>query len=126
MNGDDFTFDEYQSNAVKTMVFPRVFVEDDTDSLGYVEVPWLYPVLGLAGEAGEIAEKLKHVLRDNKGHINAAQMTEIGKELGDQLWYIAIIAHKLGLSLSKIAKFNNEKLLSRQKRGKLLGRGDNR
>lgn len=87
---------------------------------------FIYPTLGLAGETGEVAEKIKKVLRDKKGKLDKTAKDEIKKELGDVLWYLTQLAAELGLSLDEIAKFNLEKLLSRLKRDKLSGNGDNR
>lgn len=82
--------------------------------------------MGLAGEAGEIAEKIKKVLRDDNGLITNEKKQEIKKELGDVLWYVSQIATELGLSLEESASFNIEKLTSRKERGKLQGSGDDR
>lgn len=105
-------FKEYQKQSRETAIYPdrgKNFV---------------YPTLGLCGEAGEIAEKIKKVLRDDGGKISAEKKELIKKELGDVLWYVAQIASELKLSLDDVAKHNLEKLFSRKKRGKLLGGGD--
>ena len=86
----------------------------------------IYPVLELVGDSGEVAEKVKKILRDNQGIIEEEKRQEIKKELGDVLWYVAQIATELNLSLDEIADFNLEKLASRKKRNKLHGSGDNR
>ena len=85
-----------------------------------------YFVLGLNGEAGEVAEKIKKVLRDNNGVISDEKKAEIEKELGDVLWYLSQTATELGLDLSEVAAKNLEKLFSRQARNKITGDGDNR
>ncbi len=87
---------------------------------------FIYPTLGLAGETGEVAEKIKKVLRDDDGIMTKEKKEEIKKELGDILWYLSQLATELNLSLDKIAKFNLEKIFSRKKRGKLHGSGDDR
>lgn len=107
-------FDDYQKEAKKTAIYPNVGEN------------FIYPTLGLAGEAGEIAEKIKKVLRDDGGKLTQEKKTELQKELGDILWYVAQLSTELGLSLSKIADKNLEKLSSHKKRGKLRGSGDNR
>lgn len=84
----------------------------------------LYPTLGLAGEAGEVAEKVKKIIRDNKQIIDEKE--EIAKELGDVLWYVAAIARDIGYSLDVIAEINLDKLADRKARGTLQGNGDNR
>ena len=85
-----------------------------------------YPVLGLNGEAGEVAEKLKKVIRDDGGLIPQAKRDEFIKELGDALWYINACAVELNSSLDEVAKTNLDKLFDRKDRGVLQGSGDNR
>ncbi len=83
-------------------------------------------VLGLVGEAGEIAEKFKKLVRDNDSNEDLIDREDIAKELGDVLWYVATLAHYLEIPLEDIANKNIEKLTSRLERGKLSGSGDNR
>jgi NTP pyrophosphatase (non-canonical NTP hydrolase) len=104
---------EYQQAARRTAIYPdhhRV----------------LYPALGLASEAGEVAGKIKKVLRDQGGDFGRASIEAIKDELGDVLWYVAMLAGDLGLSLEAIAAANLDKLASRQQRGRLSGGGDRR
>lgn len=108
------TFEEYQTQSRKTALYP------DKDR------NFVYPTLGLAGEAGEVAEKIKKVLRDGGGVMSDEKKTEIEKELGDVLWYVSQIATELGLSLDRVATVNIEKLLSRLDRGVIKGDGDDR
>jgi NTP pyrophosphatase (non-canonical NTP hydrolase) len=104
---------EYQRLSRRTAEYPR------TD--------WLaYPALGLAGEAGEVAEHAKKAIRDDAGTISEERRAAMAKELGDVLWYVAQLASELELDLSDIAETNLEKLLSRQRRGVLSGSGDDR
>ncbi|MEA3293101.1 MAG: nucleoside triphosphate pyrophosphohydrolase family protein [Patescibacteria group bacterium] len=107
-------FKEYQDKSRETAIYPN---KDNN---------FIYPVLGLVGESGEVAEKIKKVLRDNNGIIDEERKQEIKKELGDVLWYIAQIATELNLQLDEIACFNIEKLKSRKHRNQLHGSGDNR
>ena len=86
----------------------------------------IYPTLGLAGEAGEVADKVKKVIRDKKGFFGAMEKQEIKLELGDVLWYIAQLSTELGFDLEEVAQSNLKKLSSRSERGKLSGSGDNR
>jgi len=99
-------------------------------SRGTAEYPreaWLaYPALGLAGEAGEVAEHAKKAIRDDGGAISEERRAAMSKELGDVLWYVAQLASELGLELDEIAEANLQKLLSRQRRGVLSGSGDDR
>lgn len=107
----EMTMNEYQNLALETAVYPQ---------------PIIYPTLGLTGEAGEVADKVKKVLRDNNSQFTADKKIEIAKEIGGVLWYCATLSHDLGYTLEDIARMNYEKLHSRQERGKLHGSGDNR
>lgn len=86
----------------------------------------LYPTLGLAGETGEVCEKIKKVYRDQNGVFTQDKITEITKELGDVLWYIQAICNDLGINMQDVAQTNVDKLLSRLDRGVIHGDGDNR
>jgi len=107
-------FSEYQKKSRQTALYP------DKDK------NFIYPTLGLNGEAGEVAEKIKKVLRDKGGIIDEQTKQELAKELGDVLWYLANLATELKLDLNDIAEKNIEKLFSRKDRGVLSGDGDNR
>ncbi len=107
-------FKEYQKLSRKTAIYPKKGKN------------FVYPVLGLVGEAGEVAEKIKKILRDKKGVIDRVAKEELSKELGDVLWYLAQIATEISLSLEDIASLNIKKLHSRKKRGALHGEGNNR
>ena len=85
-----------------------------------------YPALGLAGEAGEVADHAKKVIRDDGGEVTPQRREAMAKELGDVLWYVAQLASELGLELEQVAQDNLDKLLSRQRRGALSGSGDER
>lgn len=102
------TFKQYQDLARVTAIYPK-------------EQMIVYPALGLAGEAGEVAEKVKKWIRDGKLDREA-----IEKELGDVLWYIAAIAGDLDLDMDHVAEMNIQKLADRAARGKIQGSGDNR
>lgn len=104
---------EYQQQAVSTAIYGS----------GHAIT---YPSLGLVGEAGEVANKVKKVLRDQDGEFSCENRTEIAKELGDTLWYCAALARDLGYSLEEICQKNLDKLKSRQERGAIGGSGDNR
>ncbi|HEX5307830.1 MAG TPA: nucleoside triphosphate pyrophosphohydrolase family protein [Solirubrobacteraceae bacterium] len=104
---------EYQRLSRRTAEYPRE--------------AWLaYPALGLAGEAGEVAEHAKKAIRDDGGTVSEERKSAMAKELGDVLWYVAQIATELGLDLDAVAEQNLQKLLSRQQRGALSGSGDDR
>ena len=112
-------FTEYQNLALSTAIYPRKYET-------------IYPALGLCGEAGEVAEKVKKSIRDDFGRCPASYWQEkqfkedLTKELGDVLWYISALASDLDISLNEIAENNLLKLASRKKRNKIGGSGDNR
>ncbi|MFY9228128.1 MAG: nucleoside triphosphate pyrophosphohydrolase family protein [Candidatus Microsaccharimonas sp.] len=83
-------------------------------------------VLGLMGESGEIAEKMKKIVRDNASDFDKLAKDDLKKELGDILWYIAILADYFDIELDEIGKKNIDKLASRLERGTISGSGDNR
>lgn len=111
-------FDEYQ---MKIREFD--FFQETED---YSSVAFLEKVLGLSGEAGEVSDKIKKIIRDKNGVVDEKDGREIAKELGDTLWYLASIARYIGYDLSEIADMNVRKLSDRKNRGKLHGEGDNR
>ncbi|MEK7193258.1 MAG: nucleoside triphosphate pyrophosphohydrolase family protein [Patescibacteria group bacterium] len=108
------TFEEYQKRSRETALYPNVGNN------------FVYPTLGLSGEAGEVAEKIKKVLRDKGGEMTEEAKAAIHKELGDVLWYLSQLATEIGLSLEEVAETNLEKLLSRKERGTIHGSGDER
>lgn len=83
-------------------------------------------LLGLVGETGEVAEKAKKIVRDQGSDFSRWDTGDIGKELGDILWYVAVLADHFGLSLDDVAADNVAKLADRQRRGVLGGSGDDR
>lgn len=85
-----------------------------------------YPALGLAGEAGEVADKVKKIFRDKGGVVSDRDRIEIAKEIGDVLWYCAAMAEEIGISLQDICSMNIAKLADRKERGVMGGEGDNR
>ncbi len=109
------TLDEYQKQALTTVI--------KSDSEFRDLLHW---VLGINGESGEIAEKVKKIIRDKGGRVSEQDKTDMAKEVGDVLWYLAVFAHHLGVPLETVAQQNLDKLKSRQARGVLGGSGDNR
>jgi NTP pyrophosphatase (non-canonical NTP hydrolase) len=109
------TFDEYQKQASATAVYSG---DDLKDTMHWV--------LGITGESGEIAEKVKKIIRDKNGEFSAEDKTELAKEIGDVLWYLAALARQIDVSFDDVATANLQKLKSRQARGVLGGSGDNR
>lgn len=97
-------FEDYQSEASQTALYPR--------RMSNLE----YPTLGLAGEAGEVANIVKKIQRDNDGVITDEIRAKLMDELGDVLWYISACADELGLTLNEIAEFNVNKLAKRHNR----------
>ncbi len=109
------TFDEYQKRAQETAISNPDPLMDKTI--------W---AMGVAGEAGEVIEKWKKIVAYHEGIISEEDRKELGKELGDVVWYIAQFAHSLDLSLDEIMQQNLAKLADRKKRGVQKGKGDNR
>jgi len=102
--------DMYQKVAKTTAIYPR-------------EQAIIYPSLGLTGEAGEVANKVKKIIRDGT---NQNTIQEISNEIGDVLWYVALLADDIGCKLSDIANDNLIKLEQRRKNGTIHGSGDDR
>ena len=107
-------FDNYQIEARKTAIYPNK------------DKNFIYPTLGLVGESGEVAEKIKKILRDKNGKFDYESKTAIKKELGDVLWYLANLCNELDFTLNEVAEENLEKLNNRLSRGKISGSGDDR
>ncbi|MBT6253859.1 nucleoside triphosphate pyrophosphohydrolase family protein [Candidatus Uhrbacteria bacterium] len=107
-------FTDYQQQSRKTAIYPNMGAD------------LIYPTLGLVGEAGEIAEKIKKMIRDDGGMLTAERRDLLKKELGDVMWYLAQLCTELGFDMDEVANHNLEKLFSRKDRGKLTGDGDTR
>ncbi len=107
-------FSEYQQKSRRTAIYPVI---------GHAVI---YPTLGLANEAGEVAGKIKKVFRDRGGEISAETRESLKAELGDVLWYLAQVSTELGLSLDDVAGYNLLKLADRQRRDAISGDGDYR
>ena len=105
--------DMYQKVALTTAIYPR-------------EQAIIYPTLGLTGEAGEVANKVKKIIRDGSNFKDEKLVSEIKAEIGDCLWYIAVLASDFDIKLSDIASANLEKLEKRKEKGTIHGSGDNR
>jgi len=105
--------DMYQKVALTTAIYPR-------------EQAIIYPTLGLTGEAGEVANKVKKIIRDGSDSKDEKLVSEIKAEIGDCLWYIAVLANDFDIKLSDIASANIEKLALRQKNNTIHGSGDER
>lgn len=108
------TFTNYQQKASLTAIYP-----DKGNN-------FVYPTLGLMGEAGEVAEKIKKIFRDKNGQIDDEDRLEIKKEMGDVLWYLSQLAKEINLDFDDVARTNIDKLCSRASRQKITGSGDNR
>jgi NTP pyrophosphatase (non-canonical NTP hydrolase) len=109
-----FGLSDVTALALRTAVYPNI-----TRNLNY-------PILGLCGEAGELANKWKKVIRDEDGVMSAGTRDKIIDELGDVLWYVGCIANELDVTLDDVYVRNECKLLSRQREGTLRGAGDAR
>ncbi|ALA48166.1 MazG-like pyrophosphatase [Mycobacterium phage Phlei] len=110
---------EYQLRAADTAIYPGVGDRTSIEGLSYV-------TMGLVGEAGEIANKVKKIIRDGGSRISIDDKQRIAAELGDVLWYLAASASQIGYSLAEIATYNLQKLEDRKERGVLQGSGDDR
>ena len=107
------SFDIYQEKTGETAIYPP-------------EKALEYLTLGLCSEAGEVAGKLKKIIRDNNGIIDEDAAQKLSLEVGDVLWYVAQLATALGLQLSEVAEDNLSKLASRKNKGTITGSGDYR
>lgn len=107
-------FDKYQKQCNKTAVYPKIGKN------------FIYPTIGLVGEAGEIANKVKKVIRDDNSKLNKINKEELAYELGDIMWYVAQLSTELNIKLSKVAEMNIEKLKTRKEKNTLHGSGDHR
>ena len=105
---------DYQTAALQTAIYPN-------QGSNYV-----YPTLGLVGEAGEVAEKVKKLIRDGDGTLTDPDREKIALEVSDVCWYLAVLAYELDFTLEEIMAMNLAKLSSRQQRGVISGAGDNR
>jgi NTP pyrophosphatase (non-canonical NTP hydrolase) len=110
------TFDEYQKLAITT-------AHKSYDDPIMQNSIW---VMGIAGEAGEVVEKWKKAVAYRDGKFSDEEFADFKKEFADVIWYIAVLAESLGLSLDEMMAANVEKLKDRQKRGVIKGAGDNR
>lgn len=111
-------FNDYQEDCRQTDV--------GTSAQDVLQPGWLYYLLGLVGESGEVAEKCKKLFRDKDGIIDEDFRDMLVKELGDVLWYMARLADTFDIPLGYVAEENSKKLISRMLRGKIHGDGDNR
>jgi NTP pyrophosphatase (non-canonical NTP hydrolase) len=111
-------FDDYQKRAIATDIYGG---KGDIMSIAFVN-----KILGLVGESGEVAEKVKKLQRNQSGKISDDDKAELLKELGDVLWYLSAITHYLDESLGKVAESNLDKLADRKRRGVIKSQGDNR
>lgn len=112
----ELTFDEYAELTGETAIYPG-----QGELIGL-----LYAGLGFANEAGEVAGKLKKLLRDDNGVVTEENAAGILKEIGDTMWYGARLSKELNKSLGEVAQENLDKLSDRKERGVLKGSGDTR
>ena len=110
------TFERYAEDAARTAIYP------DAGQTGGL----LYAVLGLVGEAGELANQAKKIMRDDDGTICPARAAKMRAELGDVLWYVAAVARELDVELQEVARYNLQKLERRAADGTIVGDGEHR
>lgn len=107
------TFMDYQSRTHATAVYPK-------------DISLLYLTLGLAGEAGEVANKIKKIYRDADGIVHSERKKDLANEIGDCLWYLSELCNVLNLDFGEVAKDNILKLRRRYEQGTIKGEGENR
>jgi NTP pyrophosphatase (non-canonical NTP hydrolase) len=112
------TFDEYQKQALNTAYTSSKHKDTLMD-----QTIW---AMGIVGEAGEVIEKWKKMVAYNDGKITDEFLQDFKKELGDVVWYIAVLAHSLGFSFEEVMEVNVNKLKDRKKRNVIKGKGDDR
>lgn len=143
---DKMTFEEYQAKAMETKAYPNMLMVDQQirknigvdysvplstmmnlkpEQVQQLNNPY-YAALGLAGEAGELCNKIKKIMRDKDCKIDGGVQIDIAKELGDVLWYAAALASEFTLNLSDVAEANIMKLQKRKQDGTIKGNGDDR
>lgn len=111
-------FNDYQKECAKTDV--------GTAAQDILSPGWLYYVLGIAGETGELMEKIKKLFRDKKGEIDAEFKEAVIKEMGDVMWYMARLCSWFDIDFRTVALTNVEKLQRRKSEGTIHGDGDDR
>ena len=107
-------FNEYQKKAATPSAYPKL------------EGPFMFPLVGMGGELGEIFEKVKKLFRDQGGNITQEFKDDIKKEIGDVLWYLTMFAQEFDITLEEVAQANLDKCIDRKKRNVVRGDGDNR
>lgn len=112
---------EYQAKASEFADYPYGTIGTDKYPVNYI-----YPAMGLAEEAGEVAGKFAKAVRDNNGILTTDRKEEIVKELGDVCWFVTELCNCIGVPLATVLQKNLDKLQSRKERGKIHGSGDNR
>jgi NTP pyrophosphatase (non-canonical NTP hydrolase) len=110
------TFNEYQDECAKTDV--------GTSAQDNLKPGWMYYVLGIGGETGELLEKIKKLFRDDYGEMTEERKKAVILEMGDMMWYMARLCSHLGVKFDQVALMNVDKLQSRKKREKIHGDGD--
>lgn len=116
--GTKMDFSEYQEKTILTDV--------GCDNAHNLSPKWMYYLLGIAGETGELMEKMKKLFRDDAGQMTPERLEAVKLEMGDILWYLASLSYHLGIDFDEVAQANIDKLFSRKDRGKLHGDGDHR
>lgn len=117
-------FQAYSNFTRTTAIYPQIIVKITEEKT--IDSTWLYPLIGLEGEIGELANKCKKIIRDSNFEISWELRKQLGDELGDILWYISELCHCLHLDLNTIAMKNIAKLIERKEKNKISGSGDNR
>lgn len=124
MQSPGMDFSDYARQSHSSASYPRIQIQIEDNPP--FEAPWLYPLLGLLGEAGEIAEKFKKLIRDHQGQITDQHRLAIKKEIGDELWYSARLSEAIDSDLNDVAETNLIKVGLRKSKGMIQGFGDDR
>lgn len=117
-------FKSYQEKSKETAIYPKLTTMSENGSIR--QLSFVYPAFGLCGEAGEVMEVLKRIVRDDGMTLTDDAREELRKEIGDVLWYLAQLCTELGISLDDAAEKNIEKLQKRKMSGTLHGKGGDR
>jgi NTP pyrophosphatase (non-canonical NTP hydrolase) len=118
------TFNEYQDKAHSTASYPDLWIKDPEHNAVHINANWIYPLIGLLGEFGELGNFLKKIIRDKNFRISHKDRMYIKSESGDILWYLSELSWTLRLPMGVIAEHNIDKLFERKKKGAIHGSGE--
>ena len=125
---------EFQEKAHKTAEYPTILlvtkmtkdIKKLIEAGLLVDVSFIYSSLGISGEAGEVVEKVKKVVRNDLGRMSYEKKEQIIKEIGDCFWYLAELCTFMKVDMEDVMEYNIHKLRDRQQRDVICNEGDNR